>query len=98
MGDIRSMHTVLYADNTHFDRIIRSSADGPLLNCRCHGFMMDVVVQRPEGASLRALDGKCVRCRYRLAWIVIEVIQPNGLAFILSRCSRKSRDLTHPTP
>ena len=37
---------------------------------RCRGFM-GVIVRRPEGTSLQAVNGKCVRCRHRLAWIVI---------------------------
>ena len=40
-------------------------------NCpRCRG-LMGVTVQGPEGTALQAVNGKCVRCRHRLAWIVI---------------------------
>jgi hypothetical protein len=40
-------------------------------NCpRCRG-LMGVVVQRPKGTTLQAVNGKCLRCRHRLAWIVI---------------------------
>ena len=59
-------------------KVQRNSGEGVQLmdrylihNCpRCRG-LMGVVVQRPQGTSLQAVNGKCVRCRHRLAWIVI---------------------------
>jgi hypothetical protein len=38
---------------------------------RCNGYV-GIVLREPErDLPLRAVNGQCVRCRYRLAWIIV---------------------------
>ena len=78
-------------------RLLRQDAKGvPVMdrylirNCpRCRG-LMGVIVQRPEGTSLKAVNGKCVRCRHRLAWVVIRGKRTQELASTLAASPRSN--------
>ena len=39
---------------------------------RCNG-QVGIIIRQPENpAPLRAVNGRCLECSYRLAWIVID--------------------------
>ena len=38
---------------------------------RCNGYVGIVMRQPERDMPLQAVNGRCVRCRYRFAWIVI---------------------------
>jgi hypothetical protein len=44
-------------------------------NCpRCHGYVAIVLPEPGRNSRLQAVNGKCLGCSYRLAWIVIRVV------------------------
>ena len=46
---------------------------------RCGGYV-GIIMREPETAlRLQAVNGKCVRCSYRLAWIVVNGNKPRLL-------------------
>src|SRR5678816_2811971 len=39
---------------------------------RCNGYLGIVVPERKAKVSVQAINGRCVKCGYRLAWIVVQ--------------------------
>jgi Zn ribbon nucleic-acid-binding protein len=55
----------------------------------CKGYV-DIMMRKSERSiPLRAVDGRCVKCSYRMAWIVIS----GGRKAVKLRVKRKSREL-----
>jgi hypothetical protein len=45
---------------------------------RCNGYVGIVMRQPERDMPLQAVNGRCVRCRYRFAWIVIRGGRSSG--------------------
>jgi hypothetical protein len=52
----------------------RCSGNDALSSSRCDAYLGIILCEPGHNTRLQAVNGKCVRCDYRMAWIVIRAL------------------------
>ena len=59
---------------------------------RCNGYLGIVLREPRRNMPLRAVDGHCVKCGYRLAWIIISGKQIAGQQSYRKRYVKRTKN------